>query len=265
MTMPTVSTFELLLFSTDVATVQAGAAAGIDAVIIDWERRGKGARQRGANTEIREDTFDDLCRVRRASEVRVICRINGVGGSTHEEVEHAIDGGANEILVPMVRSVRDVETVLDLVRGQVGVGILIETVAGVEQAAAFARLPLVRVFVGLNDLAIERKTPNIFTAVTDGTVGALRQHFSVPFGFGGLTRPGGGHPIPCRLLMGEMARLDCQFSFLRRSFLRDLRDGSMDERVAEIRRGLAEAWLRTEDQIAHDRAALASAVVDTSL
>ena len=28
----------------------------------------------------------------------------------------------------------------------------------------------------------------------------------MPFGFAGLTLPGAGYPIPCRLILGEMAR-----------------------------------------------------------
>lgn len=62
---------------------------------------------------------------------------------------------------------------------------------------------------------------NIFRAVSDGTVERVQRHFSIPFGFGGLTLPERGNPIPCRLLIGEMIRLSCNFSFLRRPFFRD--------------------------------------------
>ena len=37
-------------------------------------------------------------------------------------------------------------------------------------AADLCRLPLTRVYVGLNDLSIDRGLANIFTSVADGTV-----------------------------------------------------------------------------------------------
>src|SRR5205823_7797724 len=115
------------------------------------------------------------------------------------------------------------------------------------------RLPLSRVYVGLNDLAIDRGAPSIFTAVADGTVERLRGHFRAPFGFGGLTLPDRGSPIPCRLLIAEMARLDCAFSFLRRSFIRDTAGHKMQPMVSRIRTALLEASARTPAEVERDR------------
>ena len=42
-------------------------AAGVDGIVIDWERDGKRARQLAADTEINEDTELDLLRVREAT------------------------------------------------------------------------------------------------------------------------------------------------------------------------------------------------------
>lgn len=256
--------FELLLFSVDPVFVRSAVAAGVDGIIVDWERRGKDVRQAGADTEINNDTPDDLRRVRRATDARVICRINAVGDTTIEEIDTAIDGGADEILVPMARAAREVSAVLEAVRDRCGVGMLVETVTAVERIASFADLPLTRVYVGLNDLGIERGAANIFSAVSDGTVERVRRAITTPFGFGGLTLPEGGHPIPCRLLMGEMARLGCQFSFLRRTFHRDARGRSLPDVVGRIREGLAVARQREAGDVARDREALVRAI-DTSM
>ncbi|MGW8178491.1 MAG: hypothetical protein ACWGQW_06970, partial [bacterium] len=94
-----------------------------------------------------------------------------------------------------------------------------------------------------------RKSPSIFDAVADGTVERVRAHFEIPFGFGGLTLPDCGAPIPCRLLIAEMARLDSNFSFLRRSFHRDIRGKRMATEVPRIKRALAEALLRSPEVI----------------
>jgi len=257
--------FDLMLFSTDVPFIREAVEAGVDGIIVDWEQRGKPARQASADTEINYDTPEDLCRVRQATTARVICRINGVCETTKEEIEIAIGEGADEILLPMVRAAREVEAVLDLVDGRCGVGILVETVTAVARASSFAALPLSRVYVGLNDLAIERRTQNLFAAVADGTVACVRDAVTVPFGFGGLTLPERGHPIPCRLLMGEMTRLGCRFSFLRRSFRRDSRGRPLAEIVARIRSGLARSRERSDATVACDREALRRAVENWDL
>jgi len=74
-----VTRFELLLFSTDPAAVARYTAAGIDGFVVDWERRGKVARQTGADTEINADTPEDLRRVRAGTDARVVCRVNPSG------------------------------------------------------------------------------------------------------------------------------------------------------------------------------------------
>jgi hypothetical protein len=257
--------FELLLFATDPAVVREAVAAGVDGIIVDWERRGKVERQAAADTQINHDTPDDLRRVRAATGALVICRINGVGISTRDEIDTAVDAGADEILLPLVRTPDEVAGVIDIVAGRAGVGMLLETVDAVANPAAFAGLPLTRVYVGLNDLAIERGSANLFAAVTDGTVERLRARFTMPFGFGGLTLPDRGHPVPCRLLMGEMARLDSGFSFLRRSFYRDTVDMPMPEAVCRIRQGLVRATARTPDVCEEERLDLCRAVADWEL
>jgi 2-keto-3-deoxy-L-rhamnonate aldolase RhmA len=252
--------FELLLFSSDPHVVTAAVDAGVNAIVIDWERRGKQERQALADTQIGHDTPRDLARVRRTTDAHIICRINGVNEATAEEVETAIGEGANELLVPMVRAASDVESVLTRVNGRCAVGMLVETIDAVRNVQSFSALPLSRVYVGLNDLAIERQAPNIFTAVADDTVEAVRASVGVPFGFGGLTLPHRGHPVPCHLLMGEMARLDCSFSFLRRSFHRDTSGQSLSDAIVQIRTGLAAAFTRPAASVATDRQALVDAI-----
>jgi hypothetical protein len=252
--------FALTLFSTQPVFIQRAVAAGIGEVIVDWEHLGKQARQRGADTQINHDTLADLERVRACTEARVLCRINRCGETTHDEVEQAVAAGTDEILLPMVRTSAEVESVLAQVRGRCGLGILVETQDALRELSALAALPLSRVYVGLNDLAIERRSPSIFAALVDGTLEQIRRAFSVPFGFGGLTLPERGHPIPCRLLMGEMARLDCQFSFLRRSFHRDVEGLDLHTHLPRMGQALEQARARDAAEIVRDRRDLEAAI-----
>lgn len=253
--------FSLLLFSTDAAFISEAVAAGVEGVVVDWEREGKALRQARADTQIGEDTVEDLRHVRAATRARVLCRINGYGPWTAREVAQVVDEGADELLLPMVRSPSEVQRVLDLAGGRCGVGILVETRDAVREAAALAELPLARAYLGLNDLAIDRGSRSIFAPLSDGTLQSVRRCFRVPFGFGGLTLPEAGSPIPCRLLMGEMARLRCHYSFLRRSFLRDVRGRDLAAEVPRLLEAIHELLARPEEEIENDRQALRQAIV----
>lgn len=232
---------DLFLFSTDANWIARHVEAGVAGVVIDWEARGKRERQRGYDTQINQDTPADLARVRRATRARILCRVNGWGPASGDEIEQAIEGGTDEILLPMVREPSEVEAALRRVRGRAGLGILIETRDALRNAAELARLPLSRVYVGLNDLAIERGSPSIFEPLVDGTLDRLRPLFDVPFGAAGLTLPEGGDPVPCRVLMSELARLEVDFSFLRRSYHRDAAGRDPRVEIPRIRGALRAA------------------------
>ena len=252
--------FELLLFSTDPGTVSRYSEAAVDGFIVDWERIGKETRQAGADTEINADTPEDLRRVRAATKARLICRLNQSGPWTRGEIEEAVAGGADELLIPMVRGPVEVHEAIRLAAGRCGVGILVETVDAVRHAPELARLPISRAYVGLNDLSIERRSRSIFGALTDGLVDGIRPLFTVPFGLAGLTLPECGRPIPCRLLIGEMARLSCGFSFLRRSFRRDMAGRDPGAELPRLRAAIERAGRRTAEEIARDRAELVETV-----
>lgn len=254
--------FSLALFSTNAETVRDAVSAGVEMVVVDWENRGKAARQSGVDTEINADTADDLRRVRAATTATIVCRINQFGAWTYGEVESALECGADEILLPMVRGAAEVESLLRIVNDRCKAGILVETTDAVARAHDLSTLPLSRVYFGLHDFAIERRSTNIFMPVVDGTLERTRDHFDVPFGFGGLTLPDRGSPIPCTLLLGAMLRLDCRFSFLRRSFHRDVALTTIALAVAQIRHGIDDAAARSPESVDGDWRALESFVLD---
>jgi 2-keto-3-deoxy-L-rhamnonate aldolase RhmA len=259
---PLSADFEFLLFCVNPDRVREAVAAGVDAVVVDWEQWGKRARQRSLDTQINEHTLEDLRAVRTASSAPVICRVN-LGDTTAAEVENALGAGADEILLPMVTSARQVEAVLDQAAGRAEVGILIETPEAVRSARELAQLPLRRIYLGLNDLALARGTNNIFAAVADGTVERVADTVLAAgrrFGFAGLTLPDRGRPIPCRLLIGELIRLGASFSFLRRSFLADTEGLPMAAAVPAIREALATAAQRDAAAVAVDHTALRAAI-----
>lgn len=249
---------ELILFSGTGPLLAEARAGGLESFIVDWEWRGKEERQRGADTEINREGPSDLLRLAAAGARRRFCRLNRSGPWTAEEIDLAIAAEATHLFLPMVETPEEVEACRRQVADRAALGILVETCAGVAAAAELATLPLDRVYVGLNDLAISRGSVNLFDAVVDGTVEGLASTFSGHrFGFGGLTVADGGRPIPCRLLMGEMVRLECSFTFLRRSFRRDV--SGLD--VGSVLAGMRALWerlgARSGGEVARDREAFA--------
>jgi hypothetical protein len=231
---------DLFLFTTDGGWGRDVVAAGAAGLVIDWERRGKLRRQAGEGTQINADTPEDLSRVRAATPGRLLCRINAFGPWTAGEVGEAVARGADELLLPMVRSADEVDRTLEAIRGRCPLGILIETQDAVDRVAELARRPLARIYVGLNDLRIDRRSRELFRPLVDGTVDEVRHQVPMAFGVGGLTLPGLGFPLPGDLLAAELVRIDAQFTFLRRAFTADMAGRDPFVEVPRLLAGLAE-------------------------
>jgi hypothetical protein len=248
---------ELVLFENNRAAAARALAAGVDGLIVDLEHAGKERRQEGADTEINAHRPEDLEIGRELGARLRYCRLEGPGRWRAGEVEEVLERGATHLLLPMVKHPAEVELLLARVAGRAAVGILVETVAAVEAASELARLPIYGAFVGLNDLAIERRSKSLFAALADGTVERVREAFAdLELGFGGVTAIDRGEPLPARLLLAEMARLGASFSFLRRSFRRDVYGRDPFYEVRRIREAWAALRARGAAEVEADRLAL---------
>ena len=99
----------------------------------------------------------------------------------------------------MVRRPEEVDAALDVVGGRCGLGILIETTDAVRRAEELVSRLVSRVYVGMNDLMIDRGRVCLFEALVDGTVdhvSSVAARAGVPFGVAGLTVPDEGRPDP---------------------------------------------------------------------
>lgn len=244
---------DVLLFSLDLPYATAAMRAGMAGIIVDWEWRGKSRRQIGQDTEINCGTPDDLRRMRAAFPGHLVCRINNQPDVRAQETRLAIALGANEIWLPMVRTVAEVVECLRIVDGQAELGILAETREAFGLAKELAQLPLSRVYVGLHDLRIDTGSGTLFAPLCDGRIDRFRDAYDGRFGFAGITHPDGGRPIPQRLLLGEMARLGCDFGVARRAFRADVSPSDIAATLAGIASAIRQLDRRAPSQIAHDR------------
>ncbi len=255
---------DLFLFTVDPAWGRDVVAAGGTGIVVDWERRGKHRRQAGEGTQINGDTLADLVRMRAATDGRLLCRVNAAGPWTAREVDDAVAAGADEVLLPMVRTPEEVDRTLDLVAGRCGLGILVETQDAVDRVAELAARPLSRVYLGLNDLRIDRRSDQLFRPLVDGTVDAVRAAVPGAFGVGGLTLPGGGFPVPGDLLAAELVRLGTDFTFLRRSFTADMAGRDPSTEVPRLLAALADLAGADPLTAARRRSAFGAAVEEAA-
>jgi hypothetical protein len=247
---------DILLFTHDAGHAAAATAAGIAQVVVDWEWRGKAERQADRNTQISKATVEDLRAVHAAVGERVICRINNTAGERIAERNLAIDNGAAEVWLPMVRSVAEVEQCLVDIDGRARLGIMVETREAMRLGRELSQLPLSRVYVGLHDYCIDTRSSNLFRPIIDGTLDCFRQDYSGAMAVAGVTRPGGGAPIPQRLLLAAMVRLGCTFGVARRAFLADVAAADVSAALDDIAEEVARLAARSDREVAHDHAAL---------
>lgn len=253
--------FDLFLFHTNFEFDLECIKHGVSGLIVDLETNNKCFRQKDYDTQINKHTINDIIQIKSLSKSQVICRINSVNKNTVDELYNVINAGADEILIPMVRTLDEIEWVLELVNKKCLVSVMIETIDAIKIANKINQYPLKRVYVGLTDLWIERKTAHIFSAITDGTLEIVRKSITdIPFGFGGLTLPNRGYPLLAKHLFYELARLNCDFSFLRRSFVSDVKSHNVESGIKSISEMMQKARLRNMQSIKSDYDAARKAI-----
>lgn len=251
------TTLSLIAFEHELDRVLPLYEGGLREFIVDHETRGKERRQFGADTEINEAPLSAIAPLAKLRDVRVHCRINAWDDDSRDEVEQAIGGGAWRIYLPMARERREVEAFLRAVDSRAEAAIFVETEAAAAGVEQFQDLPLQAVFVGLNDLAISRGESFIFSALCDGSLDRVRSAMSRPaFGFGGATCIDCGDPIPCRMLLGELAALGGAFTFMRRSFRRDIVGRDVAQELERLQATWRELLNRSPVEVAQDRTEL---------
>lgn len=253
---------DILLFSHEPDYAAAAVDGGVAGVLVDWEWRGKGTRQAGWDTQINHGTAEDLCAIAAVAQGRASCRINNQPGQREIECDLAIACGASEILLPMARRVDEIESLLRHVDGRAAVSVLVETAEAMGLGRELARLPLARVYVGLHDYRIDTGGLGLFDPLIDGTIDRFRDTYPGSFGVAGVTCVQGGHPVPQRLLLAAMARLDCDFGVARRAFRRDVEADGIGVAVACIQQEMQRLCLRGTAEISHDHSMLAAAIAE---
>lgn len=202
--------------------------AGVDRIFVDMEYIGKQDRQGGMDTVQSRHSIQDIRNIKAVlSRAELMVRVNPIHeataeyGSSKEELDAAIEAGAQILMLPYFKTVQEASYFLTAVAGRVHTILLVETPEAVEKIDEVLALPGIdEVYVGLNDLSLGYGHKFMFKPLADGTVERLSEKFKqkqIPFGFGGVASLGKGM-LPSDYVIREHYRLGSGCTILSRSF-----------------------------------------------
>lgn len=207
---------------------QIAESAGVDRIFVDMEYIGKADRQGGMDTVQSHHTIEDVRNIKEAVSIAdVMVRVNPIHGaaaehgSSKDEIDGAIEAGADIVMLPYFKSAGEVKSFIDLVGGRAKVLPLVETPEAVGAIDEILELSgLDEIFIGLNDLGLGYGKKFMFELLTDGTVERLCMKFKqrgIPYGFGGIASLGKG-ALPSEYVIREHYRMGSTCAILSRSF-----------------------------------------------
>lgn len=256
--------FELMFITNDPEIAKEAETAGVDRIFVDLEIRGKMERQGHLDTHIVKHTFDDIKAIKAAiKDVKILTRINPYYEGTAGEVEKAIANGSDVIMLPLFKTVSEVEKFIEAVDGRAKTCLLIETPQALARASEILRVEGIdEVHIGLNDLHLGMDLDFMFELLSSGLVEYLAEIIKdkrIKFGFGGIARVGDGI-LPAEYILGEHVRLGSQMVILSRTFhqraksLEDLNHKmSLSEEVAKVRHKIREIKNWSPEQFEENR------------
>ena len=173
-------------------------------------------------------TFQDIQNIRKVlTKSQLLVRCNPIHAATNdycsseEEINKIVECGADIIMLPYFKTVKEVKTFLGFVAGRTKTMLLLETPEAVDVLDSVLNLSGIDyIHIGLNDLSLGYHKKFMFELLADGTVDVLCAKIKkagIPYGFGGIASLGKG-TIPAEMIIKEHYRLGSTCAILSRSF-----------------------------------------------
>lgn len=225
---PSKKNLELMYITNDPKIAQIAENAGVERIFIDMEYIGKELRQGGLDTIQNHHTIDDVNAIANSvKKSKVLVRINPIHQATQEyssskeEIDAAIEGGADILMLPYFKTVDEVQTFIDLVQGRTKTLLLLETIEAVDVLDQILIIKGIdEIHIGINDLSLALGKKFMFELVADGTVEKIINKIKptgIPYGFGGTARLHKGI-LPAEFVLAEHHRLGSSMVILSRTF-----------------------------------------------
>jgi hypothetical protein len=253
-----------ILITNDPALALDAEAAGVGRVMVDLESIGKKERQSSRATFISSHTPADIPRVSEVlREAELIVRINPIHEGSAAEIDAAVQGGADWVMLPMITDLSQVHEALRLLQSRTRLLPLIETSESMHQLEQMVRSNEIQeCFFGLNDLHLSLGMDFLFEPLARGMVDAMatimKRHHK-PFGFGGLGAISGSAELPALQVLAEHARLGSSCVILSSRFHKDLalaepsgRKQRLQSALADIQHHYSALLARTHEEQSSD-------------
>ena len=259
--------FGFFLMTNDPDLALEAERAGVERIGPDLEILGKENRQGHFDSRISRHTMEDVGRIRNVlTRSQVFVRINPVHSYTRNEIERALDAGAEVIMLPMFREAKEASQFIAMVRGRATPILLVETPEAMMRIDEILAVEEIReVHFGLNDLHLGLKLHSHFEVLCsdlmDGLAGAVKKQ-SLPYGFGGVARVHDPSlPIPPDQVIGELVRLGASQALISRYFFpRSSESFDFKEEIRRIRERIAYWQVVDPENILRNRQALRESV-----
>lgn len=218
----------LMYITNNPITAKIAQDAGVDRIWIDMEYIGKDERQGGMDTVKNHHTIDDIKKIRPViTKSKLMVRVNPLHDATSEyssskdEIDDAIDAGADILMLPMFKTADDVKKFINFVDGRAKIQLLLETKEAVDNINEILEVPGIdEIHIGLNDLHLAYHKTFMFELLCDNTVSILCKKIAnkgIKYGFGGIARIGLGM-LPAEYIITEHYHLGSTAAILSRGF-----------------------------------------------
>jgi len=219
---------KLMYITNKLSVAKIAEEVGVDWIFIDMEFIGKDSRQGGLDTVQNHHTVEDVRNIRKTvTKSKVLVRVNPIHDglpdypSSKEEIDAVIEAGADIVMLPFYKTVKEVRQFIQYVGGRAQTCLLLETAEAAILIDETLKVPGINmIHLGLNDLHLELGMKFMFQLLSDGIVEQLGNKIKaagIPFGFGGIARLDSGM-LPGADVLKEHVRLGSSMVIVSRSF-----------------------------------------------
>ncbi|WP_339733422.1 aldolase/citrate lyase family protein [uncultured Gimesia sp.] len=249
---------------------------GVDQIFVDLEILGKAERQAGMDTVISHHKRENVKKVKQAvTRAEVLVRVNPINSQSIEEIESVIEQGADCLMLPMFRSLEEVEWFCQRVDSRAQVVPLVETVGAMNQLDQIVQVPGVsQIHIGLNDLHIDLELNFLFELMSNGMVekmASICKGANIPFGIGGISTMDQGL-VSGSMVLSEHARLGSEWVILSRSFHQNATNLeefqtkiNLKSEIQKVNQAYQALLSRSKFEIEQDKKSLYQAINDIAL
>ncbi len=215
-----------MILDNNIENIKIYDKSNIDRIFIDLEINGKQKRQGHLDTVISTHSLDDIKKIKPIlKNSKLLVRINPIYANSANEISISIENGANIIMLPMFKTVHEVQLFIDYVDKKAKTCLLLETCESLARIDDILEIEGIdEIHIGLNDLHLALGLDFMFELMGDGLLEYLASKIkakNIPFGIGGVARMDEGM-LQGNIIIKEHTRLGSSMVILSRTFKKGL-------------------------------------------